>query len=77
MEKIRLINELRRWPAEKLPPCSIYSELVKLTGLHNGWNCGQWVKYLQNEFKQIFLVDKLKRIGYNKVIKLIKEGSQK
>ena len=51
MEKTRLINELGRWSAEKLPPCAIYSELVKFTGLRNGWNCGQWIKYLQNSFK--------------------------
>lgn len=72
-----MIEALKKLPADKMPPCAIYSELVRLTGLRNTWNCGRWIKYLQNNFKQIFLVDKLKRIGYYKVIKLIKEGSQK
>lgn len=46
-----MIEILKKLPADKMPPCAIYSELVKLTGLRNGWNCGQWIKYLQNEFK--------------------------
>ena len=51
MEKIRLLNELSRWPAEKLPPCGLYRELVEFAGLRNAWDCGQWIKYLLNEIK--------------------------
>ena len=47
MEKIRLLNELCRWPTEKLPPCEIYRELLEFTGLRNGWTCGQWINYLR------------------------------
>ena len=47
MEKTKLINELYRWPAEKLPPCGLYCKLSEFAGLRNGWTVKQWLNYLR------------------------------
>lgn len=45
-----MLEKLRKLPADKMPPCAIYSELVALTGLRNGWTCKQWFDYLKKGF---------------------------
>ena len=42
-----MIEALKKLPADKIPPCAIYSELVTLTGLRNGWTVKQWINYLR------------------------------
>ena len=42
-----MIEALKKLPADKMPPCAIYSELVKLTGLRNGWTVKKWINYLR------------------------------
>ena len=42
-----MIEALKKLPADKMPPCAIYSELVKFTGLRNGWTVKQWINYLR------------------------------
>jgi hypothetical protein len=42
-----MIETLKRLPADKIPPCAIYSELVAMTGLRNGWTIKQWINYLK------------------------------
>lgn len=42
-----LIDKLKQYPAEKLPPVGLYFQLVTATELRNGWNCGEWLKYLE------------------------------
>ena len=44
-----MINKLKTLPADKIPPCAIYSELVATTGLRNSWTAGEWLKYLTKE----------------------------
>jgi hypothetical protein len=46
----KMLEKLKTLPADKIPPCAIYSELVKLTGLRNGWTCKQWIDYLKKGF---------------------------
>lgn len=41
-----LIEKLKQYPKEKLPPVGLYSQLVTATELRNDWNCGEWLKYL-------------------------------
>lgn len=42
-----LISKLKQYPADKLPPVGLYSQLVTATELRNAWNCGEWLKYLE------------------------------
>lgn len=42
-----MIEALKRLPADKIPPCAVYSELVKLTGLRNDWTAGEWLNYFK------------------------------
>ena len=41
-----MIEQLKKIPAEKLPPVGLYIELVNLTGRRNSWTCGKWLEYL-------------------------------
>lgn len=41
-----MIEQLKKIPAEKLPPVGLYIRLVNLTGRRNSWTCGQWLEYL-------------------------------
>lgn len=45
-----MLEKLKTLPADKMPPCVIYSELVAATGLRNGWTCKQWIDYLKKGF---------------------------
>ena len=49
-----MIDKLKTLPADRIPPCTIYSELVKLTGLRNSWTAGKWLKHLTKESKKMY-----------------------
>lgn len=41
-----MIDILKKYPKNKIPPAGLYSKLVEMTGLRNSWTIKQWINFL-------------------------------
>lgn len=44
-----LLDDLYKYPSDKMPPSLLYKKLVKITGERNDWTVLKWIKFLKGE----------------------------
>lgn len=42
-----MVNVLKKYPKDRIPPTGLYIKLIEITGLRNCWTVGEWIEYLQ------------------------------